>query len=57
MGSAASSVEPVWLDPELKCDLLLHAAAEHVSVSEAIGGLSAGTCAPANGSVLGGLLR
>jgi len=36
MGSAASSVEPVWLDPELKCDLLLHAAAEHVSVSEGI---------------------
>jgi hypothetical protein len=36
MGSAASSVESVRLDPELKRDLLLRAANEHISVSEAI---------------------
>ncbi len=36
MGSAASSVESVRLDPELKRDLLLHAAEQHISVSEAI---------------------
>lgn len=36
MGSAASSVESVRLDPELKRDLLLRAASEGVSVSEAI---------------------
>lgn len=36
MGSAASSVESVRLDPELKRDLLLRAAQEHVSVSELI---------------------
>jgi hypothetical protein len=36
MGSAASSVESVRLDPELKRDLLLRAAVDHISVSEAI---------------------
>ncbi|HZI96233.1 MAG TPA: ribbon-helix-helix domain-containing protein [Actinomycetales bacterium] len=36
MGTAASSVESVRLDPELKRDLLLRAAEEHISVSEAI---------------------
>ncbi|MDQ3150459.1 MAG: ribbon-helix-helix domain-containing protein [Actinomycetota bacterium] len=36
MGSAASSVESVRLDPELKRDLLLRAAQEHISVSEVI---------------------
>lgn len=36
MGSAASSVESVRLDPELKRDLLLRAAEEHITVSEAI---------------------
>jgi predicted HicB family RNase H-like nuclease len=36
MGSAASTVESVRLDPELKRDLLLHAAEAHISVSEAI---------------------
>ena len=36
MGSAASSVESVRLDPELKRDLLLRADQEHISVSEAI---------------------
>ncbi len=36
MGSAASTVESVRLDPELKRDLLLRAADEHISVSEAI---------------------
>lgn len=36
MGSTASSVESVRLDPELKRDLLLRAAEEHISVSEAI---------------------
>ncbi len=36
MGSGASSVESVRLDPELKRDLLLRAATENISVSEAI---------------------
>jgi hypothetical protein len=36
MGSAASTVESVRLDPELKRDLLLHAAEQQISVSEAI---------------------
>ena len=36
MGTAASSVESVRLDPELKRDLLLRAAEEQISVSEAI---------------------
>jgi hypothetical protein len=36
MGSSASSVESVRLDPDLKRDLLLRAAEEHISVSEAI---------------------
>jgi len=36
MGSAASSVESVRLDPELKRDLLLRAAEQHISVSEVI---------------------
>ncbi len=36
LGSAASSVESVRLDPELKRDLLLRAAKEQISVSEAI---------------------
>ena len=36
MGSAAASVESVRLDPELRGDLLLRAAADHVSVSETI---------------------
>ena len=36
MGSAASSVESVRLDPELKRALLLRAAEQHISVSEAI---------------------
>lgn len=36
MGSAASSVESVRLDPELKRDLLLRAAEERTSVSEII---------------------
>ncbi|MCA1703220.1 MAG: ribbon-helix-helix domain-containing protein [Actinobacteria bacterium] len=36
MGSAASTVESVRLDPELKRDLLLRAAEEHITVSEAI---------------------
>jgi hypothetical protein len=36
MGSAPSSVESVRLDPELKRDLLLHAAEQQISVSEAI---------------------
>lgn len=36
MGSGVSSVESVRLDPELKRDLLLRAAEEHISVSEAI---------------------
>ncbi len=35
-GSAASSVESVRLDPEFKRDLLLRAARERISVSEAI---------------------
>ncbi|HEY1733661.1 MAG TPA: CopG family transcriptional regulator [Acidimicrobiales bacterium] len=36
MGSAPSSVESVRLDPELKRDLLVRAAKDGVSVSEAI---------------------
>ncbi len=36
IGSGASSVESVRLDPDLKRDLLLRAAAEHTSVSEVI---------------------
>ena len=36
MGSSASTVESVRLDPELKRDLLLRAAEEHITVSEAI---------------------
>ena len=36
MGSAASSVESVRLDPELKRDLLLRATEQHISVSQAI---------------------
>ena len=36
MGSSASSVESVRLDPELKRDLLLRAAAERTSVSDII---------------------
>jgi hypothetical protein len=36
MGSAAASVESVRLDPELKRDLLLRAAADNTSVSEVI---------------------
>ncbi len=36
MGSAASTVESVRLDPEFKRDLLLRAAAEKTSVSEII---------------------
>jgi Ribbon-helix-helix protein, copG family len=36
MGAAASTVESVRLDPELKRDLLRRAAEEHITVSEAI---------------------
>jgi predicted HicB family RNase H-like nuclease len=36
IGSSASSVESVRLDPELKRDLLLRAAGDQISVSEAI---------------------
>ncbi len=36
MGSAASSVESVRLDPELKRDLLLRAAEQQIGVSEVI---------------------
>ncbi|HEX4345276.1 MAG TPA: ribbon-helix-helix domain-containing protein [Solirubrobacteraceae bacterium] len=36
MGSAASTVESVRLDPELKRDLLVRAAEEHMTVSEVI---------------------
>jgi len=36
MGSAPAIVESVGLDPELKLDLLLRAAAEGISVSEVI---------------------
>lgn len=36
IGSSASSVESVRLDPELKRDLLLRAAEERISVSETI---------------------
>jgi Ribbon-helix-helix protein, copG family len=35
-GSAAASVESVRLDPELKRELLVRAAREHISVSEVI---------------------
>jgi hypothetical protein len=36
MGSSAASVESVRLDPDLKRDLILRAAEEHITVSEAI---------------------
>ena len=36
MGSSAASVESVRLDPDLKRQLILRAAEEHISVSEAI---------------------
>ncbi len=36
MGSAAASVESIRLDPELKRELLLRAAADHSSVSNII---------------------
>ena len=36
MGSSAASVESVRLDPDLKRDLILRAAEELISVSEAI---------------------
>ena len=36
MGSAAASVESVRLDPELKRELILRAAQDRISVSEAI---------------------
>jgi len=36
MGSGAASVESVRLDPELKRDLLMRAAEEHITVSETI---------------------
>ncbi|MBI4729394.1 MAG: ribbon-helix-helix protein, CopG family [Acidobacteria bacterium] len=36
MGTAPAGVESVRLDPELKRDLLLRAAEEHISVSEVI---------------------
>jgi predicted HicB family RNase H-like nuclease len=36
IGSAPASVESVRLDPELKRDLLLRAAEQHVSISEVI---------------------
>jgi hypothetical protein len=36
MGSAASTVESVRLGPELKRDLLLRAAEDNITVSEAI---------------------
>ena len=36
MGSAAAGVESVRLDPELKGELILRAAQEQISVSEAI---------------------
>lgn len=35
MGSAVSSVESVRLDPQLKRDLLLRAAEEHIRISVA----------------------
>lgn len=41
IGSAASTVESVRLDPELKRDLLLRAAEEHITVSEATAAPSA----------------
>jgi len=36
MGAAPASVESVRLDPELKRELILRSAEEHISVSEAI---------------------
>ncbi len=36
LGSAAATVESVRLDPELRRDLLLRAAADHTSVSTVI---------------------
>ena len=36
MGATPASVESVRLDPELKRELILRAAEEHISVSEAI---------------------
>ena len=36
MGSARATVESVRLDPELKRELIIRAAKEHISVSEAI---------------------
>lgn len=36
MGSAAASVESVRFDPELRGELLLRAAADHLSFSETI---------------------
>jgi hypothetical protein len=36
IGAAPASVESVRLDPELKRELILRAAEEHISVSEAI---------------------
>jgi hypothetical protein len=36
MGSSAASVESVRLDPELKRELILRAAEDQISVSEAI---------------------
>lgn len=36
LGSVASTVESVRLDPELKRDLLLRAAEEHTSVSDVV---------------------
>lgn len=36
MGSSPASVESVRLDPEMKRELILRAAHDHISVSEAI---------------------
>lgn len=36
MGSSAASVESVRLDPNLKRELIIRAAEEHISVSEAM---------------------
>ncbi len=36
MGAAPATVESVRLDPELKRELIVRAAEEHISVSEAI---------------------
>lgn len=36
MGAAPATVESVRLDPEMKRELILRAAEEHISVSEAI---------------------